>query len=91
MNKFSDHQPCFTILKSIQDKYHIPKYVKVNRRNGQSLLNFKNEISHLFTNHQMINDPTQDPNINYNILHSVIQQAKEKHIPTKCVIEIQVI
>ena len=34
INKFSDHQPCFTILKSIQDKYHIPKYVEVNRRDA---------------------------------------------------------
>ena len=36
-------------------------------------------------NHQMTNNPTQDPNINYNILHSVLQQAKERHIPTKYV------
>ncbi len=31
------------------------------------------------------NDTTKDPNINYNILHNIIQYAKLKHMPHKVV------
>lgn len=83
INKFSDHQPYFTILNSIQLKDSPPLYVKVNKNDKDSINNFhkemltSNQLNYLNTN------LTQDPNINYNILHSVIQNAKNTHMPQK--------
>ena len=85
INKFSDHQPYFIILQNLQEKYHTPRYVEVNRNNTQSLLNFKNELTLLLDNNVFLNDLNQDPNNNYNILHTILQEAKDKHMPTKFV------
>ncbi len=80
INKFSD-QPYFTILSNIQLKDSPPLYVKINKNDKESINKFHKEI---LTSNQLNSLNTnliQDPNINYNILHSVIQNAKNTFMP----------
>ncbi len=83
INKFSYHQPYFTILNNIQLKDSPPLHVKVNKNDKESINKFHKEI---LTSNQLYSLNTnlnQDPNINYNILHSVIQNAKNTFMPQK--------
>ncbi len=82
INKFSDHQPYFTVLNNIQLKDSPPLYVKINKKDKESINKFHNEILKSNQLHSFNANYTQDPNINYNILHSVIQNT---HMPQKVI------
>ncbi len=62
-----------------------PVYVKITKLDKESIQNFYNEI--LISNELTSLNDNQDlnPNITYNILHQVIQNAKNKHVPCKFV------
>ncbi len=85
IKKLSDHQPYFTILNNINVKHHKPKNIKVTKQDNESKQQFHYEILHCLEHENLTNDITQDPNINYNILHNIVQNAKMKHIPQKSV------
>jgi len=85
IKKFSDHQPYFTLFKNIQHKDHAPKYVKVNKQDKESIQLFQNEILYSVESANLTQDINIDPNLNYNILHEIIQQAKIKHMPLKLI------
>ncbi len=80
-----DHQPYFTVLNNVTFTDPPPLYVKVRTEDATSIANFENHISLDNTLKTLNNDLTQDPNINYNILHDRIQSAKEIHLPEKIV------
>ncbi len=44
INKFSDYQPYFTILNGIHHKNNVPKYIKITKKDDDSILNFHHEI-----------------------------------------------
>ncbi len=44
INKFSDHQSYFTVLNSIHHKNNVPKYIKLTKKDEDSILNFHHEI-----------------------------------------------
>jgi hypothetical protein len=85
IKKFSDHQPYFTIYNDLKHVNVIPKYVKVNKQDKESIEKFHYEILHDLELENLSNDLLQDPNINYNILHNIMQSAKMKHMPQKMV------
>ena len=85
IKKFSDHQPYFTILKNINHKDHKPKYTKIVKQDMESIQNFHGEIQNALDHANLNNDLDTDPNLNYNTLHEIIQQAKLKHMPIKLV------
>ena len=74
-----------TILNNINHKNHKPKYVKINKQDNESTQNFHNETLHSLEQENINNTINKDPNINYNILHNIIQHAKTKHMPHKFV------
>jgi hypothetical protein len=83
--KFSDHQPYFTILNNVLYKDSPPVFVNINKNDQESINNFCNE---LLSSNELTHLPdtlSLDPNINYNILHDVIQYAKQIHMPSKLV------
>ena len=85
IQKLSDHQPYFISLNTIHTKDSPPVYVKITKQNTQAIQQFYNEI---LTSDKLISlnhDLKEDPNNTYNILHNVIQDAKNKHIPCKLV------
>ncbi len=85
IKKFSDHQPYFILLNNILTKDSPLEYVKIMKQDNEAIQKFHNEI---LTWDKLINlksDLNEDPNNTYNILHSVIQDAKDKHMPTKLI------
>ena len=83
IKKFSDHQPCFSVLNDIKFKPDPIKYVKVAKNDEQSIANFKTELISSPIFDILVKDPKSDPNINYNILHETILTAKEKNTSQK--------
>ncbi len=82
---FSDHQPYFILLNTILTKDSPPVYVKITKQDNQAIQNFYNEI---LTSDRLININNaliEDPNNTYNVLHIVIQDAKNKHMPSKLI------
>ncbi len=59
-----------------------PAYLK---KDNESKQQFHYEILHCLEHENETNDITQDPNINYNILHNIVQNAKMKHMHQKSV------
>ncbi len=83
--RFSDHQPYFILLNNILTKDSPPVYVKITKQDIESIHNFYNDI---LTSDKLINlksDLHEDGNNTYNVLHNVIQDAKNKYMPTKLI------
>ena len=59
------------------------KYVEVQNINPASINNFKNSIATSDLLSQLDLNVNANPNVNYNLLSSVLQQAKIRHIPQK--------
>ncbi len=74
INKFSDHQPYFTVLNSIQHKNNVPKYIKITKKDDDLILNFHVEILYSLEHVNLNPDYTSDLNINY----CIIQNTKAK-------------
>ncbi len=60
-------------------------YVKISKQDSEAIQNFHNEILTSETQVNLKSDLKDDPNNTYNILHSVIQYAKYKHMPTNLI------
>ncbi len=78
-------QPYFILLNNVDTRDPPPKFIKINKHDKECIQNFHNEI---LTSNEItsINDDlTVDPNTTYQILHYVIQVAKNKHMPFKLV------
>ena len=58
-----------------------PKHTEVENITALSISNFKAEIGITDLLSRFDLNPLADPNINYNLLSSTIDQAKTKHIP----------
>lgn len=85
IDKLSDHQPYFTVLNSISFKDPPPLYVKEIKQDKDSINNFHQALSSSTCLNSLNKTLTQDPNINYNILHETIQNAKNIYLPEKIV------
>ncbi len=85
IKKFSDHQPYFILLNSIQLKTDTPKFIRINQQDQESINKFHHEVLNSIPLINLNENPKNDPNINNNILHNVIQNAKSIHMPQKIV------
>ena len=83
-HQISDHFMTFSIvegnIKQIKDPV---KYVEVQNINPASINNFKNSIATSDLLSQLDLNVNANPNVNYNLLSSVLEQAKIRHIPKK--------
>ena len=59
------------------------KYVEVQNINPASINSFKNSIASFDLLSQLDLNDRANPNVNYNILSSVLEQAKNRHLPKK--------
>ncbi len=82
---FSDHQPYFTFLNDILHKDCLPKFIKVNAHSQESIKTFQDELINLDIISKIDKSPTVNPNVNYNKVHDLIDNAKNKHLPFKMV------
>ena len=58
-------------------------HVKFEQINAQSIANFKNSISNADITSKLDGGPSDNPNVNYNILSDIITTAKANHISKK--------
>ncbi len=73
------------LLNNIDTNILAPTYIKVSKQDNLSLLNLKNEIIASEELHSLSTIPEDDPNYTYSVSHTVIQDAKDRHIPSKLV------
>ena len=83
MTKISDHLPCFTVIKSTNFARKIPKFIMVNSNSQEAIDEFKLNLSLKLTSAKFERDLLQDPNVNYEKLHTIITECKNKYLPTK--------
>jgi hypothetical protein len=85
LDKISDHQPYFMVLKKNYVNKLMPKYVKVTKQSDEAHRSFYEELLLQNIQQKLNVSPTADPNININIIANELKTAKEKHLPTKLV------
>ena len=80
----SDHQMYFCIMNENYMKPAIAqKYVEVEVFNVEAIENFKTEIANLEIHDKLDKTLNRDPNHNYEIFSTLLQNAKSKHIPKR--------
>ena len=70
---------CFSTKKSIK---HLTRNIEI-KPTGESLNNFRHEISNGEMYNLLDKDINSDPNNNYNIIHNTTQKARTRHLSTK--------
>ena len=81
-HQISDHFMTFSIVEgNIKQIKNPVKYVEVQNINPASINNFKNSIATSDLLSQLDLNVNANPNVNYNLLSSVLEQAKIRHIP----------
>ena len=75
----SDHEPCFTFLNNVQLKDWPPKYITIRIQSEQAISNYVHDITSSDVYNKLNQSPTADLNLSYNMLHDVIELAKDKH------------
>ena len=83
IKQFSDHQPYFIFLDI--DTHHAkpPRYVQIQTESPKALDDFYKEIAESDIFSKLNTNKLSDPNINYNTMHKIIDDARKKHIPNK--------
>ncbi len=82
VRKLSDHQGYFTFINNSIIKDHDSKYITITKQSEECMERFKNQLQTSLNTEQLTDNPNTNPNINYNTLHTLIQNAKNKHMPT---------
>lgn len=80
--KISDHQGCFTFIDNAISAEPNSKYFTFTKENDQSYENLKEALGEIFDSNPFDQNVNLDPNINYNRLHGLIQNAKDEFMPT---------
>ena len=83
--QLSDHQPYFTFLNTVSHTEPLPRYIKITVQNSDSISDFIHEVFSSNVYSKLDQSPNANPNANYDILHDVMQCAKNKHMPYKTV------
>ena len=59
------------------------KYIEVEVLNEENVESFRKEIAHLEIHNKLDDTVDRDPNYNYEIVSTLLQNAKSKHIPKR--------
>ena len=80
----SDHQMYFCVMN---ENYIKPttnqKYIEVEVLNEENIERFRKEIADLEIHNKLDETLDRDPNYNYEIVSTLLQNAKSKHIPKR--------
>ena len=85
LSALSDHFPYFVSLDDTRTKEHSPKYIKVKQTSTAAVTSFKDAISASNMHTQLNSNLNTDPNINYDIVHSILNKATKQYLSTKMV------
>ncbi len=80
---FSDHQPYFTFLNDICYKESQHRFIKINVQNADALKIIENELISADLVNKIDTSPSANPNTNYTIIHKIIENANNMHMPSK--------
>ena len=83
LTKISDHLPCFTVINAKKFKKCHPKFIQVSVNNADAIEKFKIDVNSKIAQTHFDRDLFNDPNINYDMLDSILTQCKDKNLPTK--------
>ena len=84
-HRLSDHKPYFLVIDHILVKRVPPKMIESHGLNTKNINDFADALSACNMYDQLNTDRECDPNENYNILHSIISNSKNKHFPSKLI------
>ncbi len=62
-----------------------PKFIKIRIQNNKTINSLCTELISGNIINKLNTSPNADPNNNYNILHTLIENATNKHIPDKVI------
>ena len=79
----SDHLPYFTSLDILNKSHKDSNLIKVHTDSPSAREAFFSTIDTAVRETNFDSNLLHDPNINYNKLHEIISEAKDKHLPTK--------
>ena len=79
----SDHLACISGTQGIKTQTKHPRHVIIEDKSETSINSSITEIESANILEKLDNNLLQDPNITYQIIDNIIQEAKNKHIPTK--------
>ena len=85
LNKLSDHQPCFIILDITCYDCNNPKCTRKYVQLESVIDNINNDICSSALDEKIDTSLTADPNINYNIIHDVIEKNRKTDMTSKLV------
>ena len=85
LKQFSDHQPYFLCIDIKQQYLANPKMIKVCNQSIENLKQFYEDLQQKDMMSIIDQNPNTDPNLNYDALSSMINNSREKCIPTKFV------
>ena len=83
--QLSDHQPYFIFLNTVSHTESLSRYIKITVQNSDSISDFIHKVFSSNVYSKLDQSPNANPNVNYDILHDVMQCAKNKHMPYKTV------
>ena len=82
----SDHQMYFCIMnENFRKSASQKKFIELEIFNDESIEKFQNEIANLEMHNQLDANINKNPNDNYTIVSTFLQNAKNKHIPKRIV------
>lgn len=79
----SDHLPYFVCCDHLLLSKPKPSLIKVYSYTPEAMQCFKNELAQTCSMSKFRLDPSDDPNDNNEVLHSILSSAFQKHIPLK--------
>ena len=85
LKQFSDHQPYFVFFNTLIKQKPPPKTVKVATNTPEALVKLYKELLEQDIMKQINTNPYSHPNVNCNILLSVLEESKQKHISAKII------
>ena len=85
MNNLSDHLPCVINIPNLCNYQNGPKCIHLKTNDINSVTNFKMDIMNANIYDKLNHDEMGDPNDNYNIVETIIQDKINTHFPTRTV------
>ena len=83
LGKLSDHFAIFSCIDAFTCKKSHPKYVTTQDNSEENIDKFVQGVKESIDGTHFCNDLQVDPNGNYDALQNIINECKNKHMPTK--------
>ena len=85
LNHLSDHQMMFTIVENRSYVTNVPKFIDIECNDQRSMQAFLSELEDMDIYDKLEQSVDSNPHDNYDRFITLINDAKEKHLPKKTV------